>query len=117
LADTRRRVAKDLLQEIARDAFSRKEPHRYNAEARSSLWGPKFRPAARYDQQHAEHVRELGILLFPSMQAVHFIFRRNARIAGSRRIGCMTRVTWWGIAGITAGEYLALNGDIPALEA
>src|SRR5271169_1284357 len=48
-----------LLQEIAHEAFSRKEPHRYNTEARQILLATRsFGRRLEYDQRHAEHVRE-----------------------------------------------------------
>ncbi len=84
-------VREGLLQEIAREAFSRKEPHRYNAAARQLLVGTRsFARRIGYEQQHAEHVRELSILLFDQLQAVHHHHKH--------------------------GEYLALNGDIAGLE-
>jgi len=62
-------VREGLLQEIAREAFSRKEPHRYNAAARQLLVGTRsFARRIGYEQQHAEHVRELSILLFDQLQ-------------------------------------------------
>ncbi len=67
-------VREGLLQEIAREAFSRKEPHRYNAAARQLLVGTRsFARRIGYEQQHAEHVRELSILLFDQLQAVHHL--------------------------------------------
>src|SRR5438132_14040858 len=67
-------VREGLLQEIARDAFSRKEPHRYNAAARQLLVGTRsFARRLEYDQRHAEHVRELSILLFDELQPVHHL--------------------------------------------
>src|SRR6266436_9658043 len=64
-------VREGLLQEIAREAFSRKEPHRYNAAARQLLVGTRsFARRLGYEQQHAEHVRELSIQLFDQLQPV-----------------------------------------------
>src|SRR6202011_2724820 len=54
-------VREGQLQEIAREAFSRKEPHRYNAASRQLIVGTRsFARRLGYDQRHAEHVRELG---------------------------------------------------------
>src|SRR5262252_4811929 len=58
-------IREGLLREIAREAFSRKEPHRYNSTARQLLVGARsFGRRLDYDQTHAEHVRELGVLLY-----------------------------------------------------
>src|ERR1700724_3350490 len=63
-----------LLQEIAREAFSRKEPHRYNSSQRQLLVSTRsFGRRLEYDQTHAEHVRELSILLFYTLQPVHHL--------------------------------------------
>jgi len=75
------------VQEIARDAFSRKEPHRYNAEARQLIVGTRsFARRLGYDQQHAEHVRELRHSSFRSIAGGASSSGAIARIAGSRRI-------------------------------
>jgi exopolyphosphatase / guanosine-5'-triphosphate,3'-diphosphate pyrophosphatase len=110
-------VREGLLQEIARDAFSRKEPHRYNAEARQLLVGTRsFARRLEYDQRHAEHVRELSILLFDQLQPIHHL-PAQARVlleasALLHDIGHM--VSHRGHH--KHGEYLTLNGDIPGLE-
>ncbi len=58
-------IREGILQEIARDAFSRKEPHRYNTESRQILIGARsFARRFEYDQRHAEHVRELCVRSF-----------------------------------------------------
>ena len=110
-------IREGLLQEIAREAFSRKEPHRYNAAFRQLLVGARsFARRLEYDQRHAEHVRELSILLFDQLQPVHHMLAQ-ARVqleaaALLHDIGHM--VSHRGHH--KHGEYLALNGDIPGLE-
>jgi exopolyphosphatase / guanosine-5'-triphosphate,3'-diphosphate pyrophosphatase len=106
-----------LLQEIARDAFSRKEPHRYNAEARQILVGTRsFGRRLEYDQRHAEHVRELSLMLFDQLQPLHHlpVLARVQLEAGALLHDLGHRVSHR--AHHKHGEYLALNGDIPALE-
>jgi exopolyphosphatase/guanosine-5'-triphosphate,3'-diphosphate pyrophosphatase len=106
-----------LLQEIAHEAFSRKEPHRYNAEARQMLLATRsFGRRLEYDQQHAEHVRELSLMLFDQLQAIHHL-PPQARVqleAGALLHDIGHRVSHR--AHHKHGEYLALNGDIPGLE-
>jgi exopolyphosphatase/guanosine-5'-triphosphate,3'-diphosphate pyrophosphatase len=110
-------IREGLLQEIAREAFSRKEPHRYNAAFRQLLVGTRsFARRLEYDQPHAEHVRELSILLFDQLQPVHHL-PAQARVlleaaALLHDIGHM--VSHRGHH--KHGEYLALNGDIAGLE-
>jgi exopolyphosphatase/guanosine-5'-triphosphate,3'-diphosphate pyrophosphatase len=110
-------VREGLLQEIAREAFSRKEPHRYNAAARQLLAGTRsFARRLEYDQQHAEHVRELGTMLFDQLQPVHHL-PAQARVileAGALLHDVGHRISHRGHH--KHGEYLALNGDIPGLE-
>ena len=106
-----------LLQEIAHDAFSRKEPHRYGAEARQLLVATRsFGRRLEYDQRHAEHVRELSLMLFDQLQPVHHL-PVQARVqleAGALLHDVGHRVSHHGHH--KHGEYLALNGDIPGLE-
>jgi exopolyphosphatase / guanosine-5'-triphosphate,3'-diphosphate pyrophosphatase len=106
-----------LLQEIAREAFSRKEPHRYNADARQILLATRsFGRRLDYDQRHAEHVRELSLMLFDQLQPVHHL-PVQARVqleAGALLHDVGHRVSHRGHH--KHGEYLALNGDIPGLE-
>jgi exopolyphosphatase / guanosine-5'-triphosphate,3'-diphosphate pyrophosphatase len=110
-------VREGLLQEIAREAFSRKEPHRYDATARQLLVGTRsFARRLEYDQRHAEHVRELSILLFDQLQPIHHL-PAQARVlleAGAllHDVGHMVSHR----AHHKHGEYLTLNGDIPGLE-
>jgi len=105
-----------LLQEIAREAFSRKGPHRYNAAARQLLVGTRsFARRMEYDQRHAEHVRELSILLFDKLQPIHHL-PAEARVL--LEAGALLHDTGHMIshrAHHKHGEYLALNGDIPGL--
>ncbi len=106
-----------LLQEIAREAFSRKEPHRYSADARQMLVATRsFGRRLEYDQRHAEHVRELSLMLFDQLQPVHHL-PVQARVqleAGALLHDLGHRVSHRGHH--KHGEYLALNGDIPGLE-
>jgi exopolyphosphatase / guanosine-5'-triphosphate,3'-diphosphate pyrophosphatase len=110
-------VREGLLQEIARDAFSRKEPHRYDATARQLLVGTRsFARRLEYDQRHAEHVRELSILLFDQLQPIHHL-AAQARVlleAGALLHDVGHMVSHRGHH--KHGEYLTLNGDIPGLE-
>jgi exopolyphosphatase / guanosine-5'-triphosphate,3'-diphosphate pyrophosphatase len=106
-----------LLQEIAREAFSRKEPHRYNADARQILVATRsFGRRLDYDQRHAEHVRELSLMLFDQLQPLHHL-PVQARVqleAGALLHDLGHRVSHRGHH--KHGEYLALNGDIPGLD-
>lgn len=110
-------IREGLIHEIARDVFSRKEPHRYNAAARQALLATRsFGRRLEYDQQHAEHVRELSVKLFDLLQAVHHL-PAQARVlleAGSLLHDVGHRVSHRGHH--KHGEYLALNGDIAGLE-
>jgi exopolyphosphatase/guanosine-5'-triphosphate,3'-diphosphate pyrophosphatase len=106
-----------LLQEIAHDAFSRKEPHRYNEQSRQLIVGTRsFARRLEYDQAHAEHVRELCILLFDKLQAVHHLPAQSRVLleAGALLHDVGHRVSHHGHH--KHGEYLTLNGDIPGLE-
>jgi len=106
-----------VLYEIAREVFSLKEPHRYNAEARQILLATRsFGRRLEYDQQHAEHVRELSLMLFDQLQPVHHL-PVQARVqleAGALLHDVGHRVSHRGHH--KHGEYLALNGDMPGLE-
>src|SRR6202521_2506299 len=63
-----------ILQEIAHDAFSRKEPHRYNAAARQVIASTRaFARRLDRDQAHPEHLRALSILLFDRLQPAHHL--------------------------------------------
>src|SRR6266481_1362754 len=63
-------IREGILQEIARDAFSRKEPHRYNTESRQILIGAR---SFEYDQRHAEHVRGLCVRLCGHLHRLHHL--------------------------------------------
>jgi exopolyphosphatase / guanosine-5'-triphosphate,3'-diphosphate pyrophosphatase len=110
-------IREGLLHEIAREAFSRKEPHHYNAASRQMLLATRsFGRRLDYDQQHAEHVRELSLMLFDQLQPIHHL-PPQARVqleAGSLLHDVGHRVSHR--AHHKHGEYLALNGDIPGLE-
>jgi exopolyphosphatase / guanosine-5'-triphosphate,3'-diphosphate pyrophosphatase len=110
-------IREGLLHEIAREAFSRKEPHRYNAEARQLLAATRaFGRRLDFDQRHAEHVRELSIMLFDQLQPIHHL-PPQARVqleAGALLHDVGHRVSHR--AHHKHGEYLAINGDIPGLE-
>jgi exopolyphosphatase/guanosine-5'-triphosphate,3'-diphosphate pyrophosphatase len=110
-------VREGLLQEIAREAFARKEPHRYNAAARELLTGARnFARRLHYDQQHAEHVRELSRQLFDQLQPVH---RLPAQTRVLLEAGALLHDTGHMISHRghhKHGEYLAMHGDIPGLE-
>lgn len=110
-------IREGLLQEIAREAFSRKEPHRYTPAARQLIVGTRsFARRLEYDQRHAEHVRELGLMLFDQLQAVHHLPPQSRVLleAGALLHDVGHMVSHRGHH--KHGEYLALNGDIPGLE-
>jgi exopolyphosphatase/guanosine-5'-triphosphate,3'-diphosphate pyrophosphatase len=110
-------VREGILQEIAHDAFSRKEPHRYNAAARQLIASTRsFARRLEYDQAHAEHVRELSILLFDRLQPVHHLPAQSRVLLES---GALLHDVGHAISHHghhKHGEYLALNGDMPGLE-
>lgn len=106
-----------LLQEIAREVFSRKEPHRYTAAARQLLVGTRsFGRRLNFDQAHAEHVREMSLWLFDALQPLHHL-PAQARVlleAGALLHDAGHRISHRGHH--KHGEYLTLNGDIPGLD-
>jgi exopolyphosphatase/guanosine-5'-triphosphate,3'-diphosphate pyrophosphatase len=110
-------IREGILQEIAREAFSRKEPHRYNAASRQMIVGTRsFARRMEYDQRHAEHVRELSILLFDQLQPVHHLPAQSRVLLEA---GALLHDTGHMISHRghhKHGEYLALNGDIQGLE-
>jgi len=110
-------IREGITQEIAHEAFSRKEPHRYSIESRQMLLGTRsFARRMVYDQQHSEHVRELCLMLFDQLQPVHHL-PAQARVeleAGALLHDIGHRVSHRGHH--KHGEYLALNGDIPGLD-
>jgi exopolyphosphatase / guanosine-5'-triphosphate,3'-diphosphate pyrophosphatase len=106
-----------LLQELAREAFSRKEPHRYSTEARQTLVATRsFGRRLDYDQRHAEHVRELSLMLFDQLQPLHHLpVQARVQLEAAALLHDLGhRVSHRGHH--KHGEYLALNGDIPGLE-
>jgi exopolyphosphatase/guanosine-5'-triphosphate,3'-diphosphate pyrophosphatase len=106
-----------LLQEIAREAFSRKEPHRYNVAARQLIVGTRgFARRLGYDAQHAEHVRELSILLFDQLQALHHLPAQSRVLLEAGALLHDTGHLVGHRGHHKHGEYLALNGDMPGLE-
>jgi exopolyphosphatase/guanosine-5'-triphosphate,3'-diphosphate pyrophosphatase len=110
-------VREGLLHEIARDAFSRKEPHRYTAAARQLLSGARaFARRLDYDQKHAEHVRELSLMLFDGLQPVHHLPPQDRVLLEAAALlhDIGHRISHRGHH--KHGEYLVLNGDIPGLE-
>ena len=110
-------IREGLLQDIAREAFSRTEPHRYNSAARQLLVGARsFARRLEYDQPHAEHVRELSILLFDQLQPVHHLPEQSRVLleAGALLHDVGHMVSHRGHH--KHGEYLVMNGDIPGLE-
>jgi exopolyphosphatase/guanosine-5'-triphosphate,3'-diphosphate pyrophosphatase len=110
-------VREGVLQDIARDAFSRKEPHRYNAAARQLIVGTRsFARRLGYDPQHGEHVRELSILLFDQLQAVHHLPAQSRVLLEAAALLHDTGHMIGHRGHHKHGEYLALNGDVPGLE-
>ena len=106
-----------LIQEIAREAFSRTEPHRYDAAARQILVGTRsYARRLQKDQTHAEHVRELSVLLFDQLQPVHHLPAQSRVLleAGALMHDTGHMISHRGHH--KHGEYLVLNGDIPGLE-
>jgi exopolyphosphatase / guanosine-5'-triphosphate,3'-diphosphate pyrophosphatase len=110
-------IREGLLHEIAHEAFSRKEPHRYSAASRQLLLGTRsFGRRLEYDHQHAEHVRELSLMLFDQLQAIHHLPAQSRVLLESVALlhDVGHRISHRGHH--KHGEYLALNGDIPGLE-
>jgi exopolyphosphatase/guanosine-5'-triphosphate,3'-diphosphate pyrophosphatase len=110
-------IREGLLQEIAREAFSRKEPHRYNSAQRQLLVGTRsFGRRLEYDQTHAEHVREMAVMLFDQLQPVHHLPAQSRVLleAGALLHDVGHRVSHRGHH--KHGEYLTLFGDMPGLE-
>ena len=110
-------IREGVINEIAREAFSRTEPHRYDEAARQLLVGTRsFARRLQKDQTHAEHVRELSILLYDELQPVHHL-PAQARVlleAGALMHDIGHMISHRGHH--KHGEYLVLNGDIPGLE-
>src|SRR5437763_397449 len=109
-------IREGLIQEIARDAFSRKEPHRYSAAARQLLVSTRsFARRLEYDQRHAEHVRELSIMLFDSLQPVHHLPAESRVLLEAAALLHDVGHAVSHRGHHKHGEYLTLNGDIPGL--
>jgi exopolyphosphatase/guanosine-5'-triphosphate,3'-diphosphate pyrophosphatase len=110
-------IREGLIQEIAKEAFSRKEPHRYTAAARQILMGARsFSRRLEPDPRHAEHVRELSLQLFDQLQPLHHL-PSEARVileAGSLLHDIGHSISHKGHH--KHGEYLTMNGDISGLE-
>lgn len=110
-------IREGLLQEVAKAAFSREEPVRYDVASRQLLAGTRsFARRLDYDQRHGEHVRGLSAMLFDQLQPVHHL-PLQARVlleAGALLHDVGHRVSHRGHH--KHGEYLALNGDIPGLD-
>jgi exopolyphosphatase/guanosine-5'-triphosphate,3'-diphosphate pyrophosphatase len=110
-------IREGLIHEIATEAFSRKEPHRYNAAARQMLAGARsFSRRLDKDQRHADHVRELSLQLFDQLQPIHHL-PADARVvleAGALLHDIGHSVSHKGHH--KHGEYLTMNGDVPGLE-
>jgi exopolyphosphatase/guanosine-5'-triphosphate,3'-diphosphate pyrophosphatase len=110
-------IREGVIHEIARQAFSRKEPHRYTASARQLLAGARsFSRRLERDQRHAEHVRELSLQLFDQLQPVHHL-PDDARVvleAAALLHDVGHSVSHKGHH--KHGEYLVMNGDIAGLD-
>ena len=110
-------IREGLIQEIAREAFSRTEPHRYDAAARQILVATRsYARRLQKDQTHAEHVRELSVLLFDQLQPVHHLPAQSRVLleAGALLHDAGHMISHR--AHHKHGEYLALHGDVPGLE-
>lgn len=110
-------IREGLIHEIAKEAFSRKEPHRYSLAARQWLAAVRsFSRRLDRDQRHAEHVRELSLQLFDQLQPLHHL-PSEARVileAGALLHDIGHSISHKGHH--KHGEYLSMNGDIPGLE-
>jgi exopolyphosphatase/guanosine-5'-triphosphate,3'-diphosphate pyrophosphatase len=110
-------IREGLIHEIAKEAFSRKEPHRYTAAARQILIGARsFSRRLEPDPRHAEHVRELSLQLFDQLQPLHHL-PSEARVileTGSLLHDIGHSISHKGHH--KHGEYLTMNGDISGLE-
>ncbi len=113
-------VREGLLQEIAREAFSQKGRQRYDAQSRELLAGVKsfarrLAPLA-FDLPHAEHVREVSLLLFDQLQPVHhFAAQARALLEAGALLHDVGHIVSHR-AHHKHGEYLVFNSDIAGLE-
>ena len=109
-------IREGLLREIAREAFSRKEPHRYNASSRQLLVGTRvFARRLDSDRRHAEHIRELSLQLFDQLQPVHHLPAESRVLLESAALLHDVGHTVSNRGHHKHGEYLTLNGDISGL--
>ena len=110
-------IREGLIHEIAREAFSRKEPHRYNAEARQLLAGARsFSRRMDRDPRHADHVRELSLQLFDQLQPIHNYSSHERVILEAAALLHDVGHAISHKGHHKHGEYLTMNGDIPGLE-
>lgn len=117
LAIPRVGIREGLLREIAREAFSRKEPHRYDAQSRQMLSGTRvFARRLDSDRHHAEHIRELSLQLFDQLQPVHHLPADARVLLESAALLHDVGHTISNKGHHKHGEYLTLNGDIPGLD-
>jgi len=116
LAIPRVGIREGLLREIAREVFSRKEPHRYNARARELLSGTRvFSRRLNSDRRHAEHIRELSLQLFDQLQPVHHLPAESRVLLESAALLHDVGHTVSNKGHHKHGEYLTMNGDIAGL--
>jgi exopolyphosphatase / guanosine-5'-triphosphate,3'-diphosphate pyrophosphatase len=109
-------IREGLLREIAREAFSRKEPHRYDSSARQLLVGTRaFARRLDSDRRHAEHIRELSLQLFDQLQPVHHLPAESRVLLESAALLHDVGHTVSNRGHHKHGEYLTLNGDISGL--
>jgi exopolyphosphatase/guanosine-5'-triphosphate,3'-diphosphate pyrophosphatase len=110
-------VREGLLQELAREVFSRRERHRYSPEDRQLLLAVRrFARRLEPDERHAEQVRQLSLALFDQLQPVHHLGSESRVLleAGALLHDVGHAVNHRGHH--RHGEYLVLHGDIPGLE-
>jgi len=116
LAIPRVGIREGLLREIAREVFSRKEPHRYDGQARELLSGTRvFARRLDSDRRHAEHIRELSLQLFDQLQPVHHLPAESRVLLESAALLHDVGHTVSNKGHHKHGEYLTLNGDIAGL--
>jgi exopolyphosphatase/guanosine-5'-triphosphate,3'-diphosphate pyrophosphatase len=110
-------IREGLIHEIAKQAFSRKEPHRYTAAARQVLAGARsFSRRLERDQRHADHVRELSLQLFDQLQPLHHLPSEDRVILEAAALLHDIGHAISHKGHHKHGEYLTMNGDIPGLE-
>jgi exopolyphosphatase/guanosine-5'-triphosphate,3'-diphosphate pyrophosphatase len=110
-------IREGVILEIAREAFSRKEPHRYSAEARELLLGAhSFSRRLDLDQRHTEHVRGLSLQLFDGLQPIHHLPAESRVLLEAAALLHDVGHTVSHKGHHKHGEYLTLNGDIHGLD-